>query len=482
MRVAFLNPPFMPKFSRTSRSPAVAKSGTIYYPFWLAYAAGYVRKYGNIVDLIDAPAAGYEMDYILKRLSDFAPGLIIVETSTPSIYQDIVNADLLKSEFPDAVVILVGTHVTALPEECIELGKSFDGVALREFDNTILDLCKALDNGESISSVKGLALRTDNGVIKTELQPLMKNLDDIPFVAEVYKDFLTIEDYFFSAGLYPQVMTITGRGCPFGCKFCVYPQTFHGRGYRPRSAKNVVDEFQFVSEELPQVKEINIEDDTFTVDQKRVAEICQGLLDRKIKLSWTANVRSDLKLKTMKLMKAAGCRLIIVGYESGNAEILKNMNKGITIEHQLKFARNSRKAKMLVHGCFMIGNPGESRKTLQETLDLAIKLEPDTAQFFPLMVYPGTETYNWAKQRDMLVTNRFNEWNTPEGLHNTVIRTEDMSPQELVDFCDYARKKFYLRPKYIVKKAVQSLLSPPEMKRTMKSFGVFSKYLFARRK
>jgi len=355
-------------------------------------------------------------------------------------------------------------------------------VALREFDNTILDLCKALDNNEPISSVKGLALRTDNGVIRTELQPLIKNLDDFPFAAEVYKDFLKIEDYFFSAGLYPQVMTITGRGCPFGCKFCVYPQTFHGRGYRPRSAQNVVDEFQYVSEELPQVREINIEDDTFTVEQKRVAKICQGLIDRKIKLSWTANVRADLKLETMKLMKAAGCRLIIVGYESGNAEILKNMNKGITIEHQQEFALNSRKAKMLVHGCFMIGNPGENRKTLQETLDLAIKLEPDTAQFFPLMVYPGTETYNWAQQRQMLITNRFNEWNTPEGLHNTVIRTEDMSPQELVEFCDYARKKFYLRPKYIMKKAVQSLKSPSEMRRTMKSFGVFSKYLFKRGK
>ena len=478
MRVAFLNPPFFPKFSRTSRSPAVTKSGTIYYPFWLAYAAGYLRKNGFDVDLIDAPAAGHDMGYVMDRLQQFEPNVVVIETSTPSIYTDIENADTIKEKFHNAVVILVGTHVTALPEECIDLGKYFDGIAIREFDNTILDLCKALEKNIPITTVKGLALRTDQGVVKTELQPLMKNLDDLPFAAETYKDFLNIEDYFFSAGLYPQVMTITGRGCPFGCKFCVYPQTFHGRGYRPRSAQNVIDEFQYVSEELPQVKEINIEDDTFTVDQKRVAEICQGIIERKIRLSWTANVRADLKLETMKIMKAAGCRLIIVGYESGNPEILKNMNKGITIEHQLAFAKNSRAAKMLVHGCFMVGNPGENRKTLEETLNLAIKLEPDTAQFFPLMVYPGTETYNWAQQRQMLVTNRFDEWNTSEGLHNTVIRTEDMSPEELVEFCDYARKKFYLRPKYMIRKGIQALFSLSEMKRTLKSFKVFSRYLF----
>lgn len=479
MRIAFLNPPFFPRFSRTSRSPAVAKSGTIYYPFWLAYAAGYVRKAGFEVDLIDAPAAGLEMDFILNRLRDFSPSLIVIETSTPSIYNDVKIADTIKKSIPDVVVLLVGTHVSALPAESIKLGELFDGVALREYDSTVLEAADALEKRKPISSVKGLALRDGEKIVTNDLQPFVKNLDDIPFATEVYRDYLRIEDYFFSAGLYPQVMIITGRGCPFGCRFCVYPQTFHGRSYRPRSAQNVVDEFAFVAEELPQVKEINIEDDTFTVNQKRVAEICQGIIDRKIKLSWTANVRADLELETMKLMKTAHCRLIIVGYESGNEEVLKKMNKGISLSQLEEFAKNSRKARLLVHGCFMVGNPGDNRQTLQDTLDLAIKLAPDTAQFFPLMVYPGTDTYNWARERNLIVTERFDEWNTPEGLHNTVISTPDMTPEDIVEFCDYARRKFYLRPRYIWKKAAQVISHPSERKRTLKSLRTFSRHIFS---
>jgi len=479
MKVSFVNPPFLPRFGRASRSPAVTKSGTLYYPFWLAYAAGYARKNGIEVDLIDAPPAGLEYDYVLNKLREFNPDLVVIDTSTPSIYHDIDTADKIKLALKDPLVLLVGTHVSALPEECIQLGKHFDGIALREYDQTVVDICSALENKTSLTEIKGLALRQDDGTIHTGLQPPVKNLDDFPFVTEIYRDFLKIEDYFFAAGLYPQVMIITGRGCPFGCKFCVYPQTFHGRGYRPRSAQDVVDEFQFVIENLPQVKEINIEDDTFTVNQKRVIDICQGLIDKGIKLSWTANVRADLKLETMEIMKAAGCRLLIVGYESGSDEVLKLMNKGIERHHLIEFAENARKAKMLVHGCFMVGNRGDNRKTLKETLDLAIKLEPDTAQFFPLMVYPGTEAYDWAAENNFLVTRRFDQWNTPEGMHNTVISTTDMTPKELVDFCDYARRKFYLRPKYILRKMIQMFRSPSEMVRTFKSFKVFAKHLFA---
>jgi radical SAM superfamily enzyme YgiQ (UPF0313 family) len=277
-------------------------------------------------------------------------------------------------------------------------------------------------------------------------------------------------------------MIITGRGCPFGCEFCVYPQTFHGRGYRPRSAQNVVDEFKYVSEALPQVKEINIEDDTFTVNQKRVRDICAGLIEMGNRLSWTANVRADLSPETMKLMKTAGCRLLIVGYESGNEEVLRLMNKGIHLEQLTEFAENARKAKLLVHGCFMVGNRGDNRKTLQDTLELAIKLKPDTAQFFPLMVYPGTEAYDWAKGNEMIVTQRFDQWITQEGYHNTVIRTPDMTSQEIVQFCDYARRKFYLRPGYIWQKALQSLTSPVERQRTLKSFRTFSRHLLSKTK
>ena len=478
MRIVFLNPPFFPRFSRTSRSPAVAKSGTIYYPFWLALAAGYAGKAGHDIDLIDAPAAGLERKTVFRRIEDFSPHIVVVETSTPSVYNDVGVADELKRRLPDTVLILAGTHVSALPQESMGLGELFDGIALREYDETVLEAAEALATGKPLASVQGLALRNGSEMQHTGLRKPIKNLDDFPFVTSVYKEHLRIEDYFFAAGLYPQVMIITGRGCPFGCRFCVYPQTFHGRGYRPRSAKNIIEEFAYIAEELPQVKEVNVEDDTFTINKKRVREICQGIIERKIRLSWTVNTRADLSLDTMKLMKAAGCRLLIVGYESGSEKVLERMNKGITLAEIEQFAINARRAKLLVHGCFMVGNPGDNRQTLRETLDMALKLKPDTAQFFPLMVYPGTETYDWAKENNLIRADRFDQWNTPDGLHNCVIGTPDMTPEELVAFCDYARRKFYLHPSYLLKKGVQVVTHPAEFRRTIKSFRVFAKHLF----
>lgn len=179
-------------------------------------------------------------------------------------------------------------------------------------------------------------------------------------------------------------MIFTGRGCPNKCFFCVYPQVFYGRRYRLRSAENVVKEFEYIVKNFPDVKEIGIEDDTFTADLPRARKICKLLIKKGInkKVNWWANTRVNLDLKTMKLMKKAGCRLIIAGYESGVQELLNNMHKGITIEQSMKYAENSKKAGLLVHGCFMVGFPGETKETMRQTIEFAKKLKPDTAQFF----------------------------------------------------------------------------------------------------
>jgi len=482
MRVLLLNPPFKTeygRFSRPSRSPAITKGGTLYYPFWLAYAAGVLEKAGHEVKLIDSCAYRYDRKKTYEIAKEFRPELIVLDTSTPSIYSDVeVGADL-KEIFPKSFVVLVGTHPSALPEETLKLNKKIDAVARGEYDYTVRDLADTLEKKEDIKKVKGITYRKGEKIFHNPNREFIKNIDELPFVSSVYKEHLDPKKYFFSAAQYPMIMIISGRGCPFRCFFCVYPQTFHGRRYRLRSAENVVDEFEYIIENFPEVKEVGIEDDTFTANIKRAREICQLLINRRLhrKIKWWANVRVNLDLDTMKLMKEAGCRLVIAGFESGVQKILDNMRKGITVEQSFEFAKNAKKAGLLVHGCFMVGNPGETWRTMQETLDFAIKLNIDTAQFFPMIPYPGTEAYKWAKDNSFLKNISFDQWLTEDGLHNTVINPEGLSAQDLVKFCDYARRKYYLRYGYVSYKLRQCLSDYQEAKRTLKSLKSFFRYL-----
>jgi len=482
-KVLLVNPPFLPqhgRYSRYNRSPGITKSGTLYYPLWIAFAAGVLERAGFEVKLIDCPAQCIDLNGLLEIAEGFKPDLVVIETSTPSIYEDIDTAMAIKSRLGKVKICITGTHPSALPEETLSMAPEIDYIARREIDYTLLELAQKLSRDEDTSDILGISYRKDGEVINNPDRPYIENLDEMPFLAEVVKKHLRVEDYFFAAARYPEIMMITGRGCPHKCIFCLWPQTIHGRGYRLRSAKNVVKEFRYIRENLPQVKEVIIEDDTFTANMKRIRQICKLLIEDNNKLLWSANVRANLDYETMVLMKEAGCRLLIVGYEAGDPETLKRMHKGITLEMSHNFARSAKRAGLLVHGCFMAGNPGEDRRTLSETLRLSKRLNPDTAQFFPVMAYPGTEAYKWAKERGFLLSDNYRDWVTEEGLHNCVIRTEHLTPDELVHFCDYARRDFYIRPYYLFKKAVQSIFKFEEMKRNIIAFKNIFRHLVMR--
>jgi len=482
MKIFLLNPPFKieyGRYSRASRSPAITKSGTIYYPFWLAYAAGVLEKRGHEVKLVDSCAYSYDRNKVFQIAKDFNPDLIALDTSTPSIYNDVEIGAELKRILPKSFLILTGAHPSALPQETLNLNTAIDAVACKEYDYTLLDLADTIESRKDIGRVKGIAYRNGKRVIHNPPRDLIENLDELPFVSSVYKKHLDPGKYFFAAGRYPMMMIMTGRGCSFGCFFCVYPQVFHGNKYRLRSAENVADEFEYIAENFPQVKEIGIEDDTFTANINRLEDICSLLIKRKInkKLKWWSNVRVNLDLDTMGLMKEAGCRLVIPGFESGNQGVLNNIKKGITVEESLEFAKNAKRAKLLVHGCFMVGNPGDTKETMQQTLRFAIKLNTDTAQFFPMIPYPGTKAHAWARENSFLKDTGFDRWLTQGGGHKTVIERTDLTAKELTEFCSYARKKYYIRLGYIWNKIGQCLLNPGEAKRTWKSLRLFFKHL-----
>lgn len=473
MKILFLNPPFKGRFSRTSRSPAVTKGGTLYYPIWLAYAAGVVEQSGHIVKLIDAPAENLSLNNIFLILEQFQPNLIVVDTSTPSIYSDIKISEQIKNKFSNTFIILVGTHPSALPEQTLNISNKIDAVAVGEYDYIIRDLAAELQNNQTLSKVRGLVYRNENRIIINSAREKIEDLDALPFVSSVYKKHLNYKNYFFAAANYPMIMIITGRGCPFKCFFCVYPQVFHSRKYRVRSPENIVDEFEYIIENYPDVREIGIEDDCFSGNRNNVKKVCELLIFRKIKIKWYCNVRGDLDYDILNLMKKAGCRLVTVGFESANQNILNNMNKGEKIECYYQFAAAAKKAGVLVHGCIMTGNPGDTKETLKQGYEFARKINCDSMQFYPLYVYPGTEAYDWAKQNNYLKTKKFSEWLKPDGTHNCVLNTPELSSDDMVELCDYYLKKYHFRPRYILMKLIQLIKKPSEGYRSLKSAKTF---------
>jgi radical SAM superfamily enzyme YgiQ (UPF0313 family) len=482
MKIWVLNPPFLAKFSRPQRSPAVTKSGTLYFPIWLAFATGVLEQAGHEVILTDAPAQGLTDTDILEMGKGMGPGLIAMDTSTPSIENDIRVAAALKTILPKTVIVFVGTHVSALPEETLTTAPAVDAVARREYEYTLRELASVLEKNPDrssgvFSSIEGLSFRKDSEIIHNPDRPFISNLDELPWVSRVYVKHLNISDYFNPNALFPMVTLITSRGCPFLCRFCVYPQTMTGRKFRLRSIEDVVEEIRFVQTSFPNVKSIFLEDDTLTVNKSRLVAFSEALIKSNVRIPFVANSRIDLDLETMKIMKAAGCQQLCVGFESGNQEILNEIRKGIKIEQMEVFMENARKAGILIHGCFMIGFPEETNQTVEQTIALALRLNPDTVQFYPVMVYPGTEAYLDYLNKGWIAATDFREWLTPGGLHNCVIRNDVFAPADLVKLCDEARRRFYLRPSYIAYKLLQMLKRPTELVRTVKAARTFFKHL-----
>lgn len=484
MKVFFINPPFKAeygKFSRESRSPAVTKSGALYYPLWLIYAAAYTEKNGFDIEFLDAPARqwGVEESIVYIKENALNTGLFVIDTSTPSISSDIAFSARLKELFPKTFVLLVGTHPSSTVTETLESNKSIDGIARREYDYTILNLAKTLETKEDLNTVCGISYRKDDAILHNPDAEYIQNLDSIPYASEFIRRYLNPKDYFFAAAHYPSIQIFTGRGCPSRCNFCVYPQTMHGHQYRLRTPENVVGEFEYIANNFPDVKEVVIEDDTFTANKNRVMDICNLLIEKKLnkRLKWLCNARVNLDLETMLMMKKAGCRLIIPGIESGNQQILNNIKKGTTLAQIEAYVKNAKKAGLLIHACYMVGNKGETKETMRNTLKLALRLNTDTAQFFPLIPYPGTEAYEWAI-KNHYIKKGYDHYCKKDGTHNCVLDFPELTSEEMVCFCDDARRRYYMRPQYILHRLWVGLKDPDDLKRSLKAFNRLKKYLF----
>ncbi len=467
MRIMFLNPPTPGKMkvSRASRWPEHTKSGTLYYPLWLAYATGYAEKEGFRVFLLDATADSLSFEETAERIFEFDPDLLVIETTTPLFFSDMNFIDNFLRNY-DGKIVVTGTHVSARPEDPFKHSKRVDFVARGEYDAIIPELARNLDDP---IAVNGISFRKGNKVIHTPPAKPIENLDEIPWVSKVYKKFLNINNYAYALARKPMVQIFTSRGCPNRCVFCQYPQVFSGRRFRARSPEDVVAELEWIKKHMPEVKEIFIEDDTFTVDKQRVARIADLIIEKGLKITWSANVRADVPLWLMKKMKAAGCRLLVVGYESGNDEVLKKIKKGINTRMSREFAKNAKKAGLKVFGCFMLGLPGDTEETLKQTFEFAKELDPEMAFFQQAVPFPGTELYEWAKKNGYLVTEDYSKWYEEDGRLGFLLSYPWLPAEKIRYYRDKFMREYYFRPSFIFKTILRNL-HPAEWERILRAF------------
>lgn len=446
MKLYLLNPPYFPRFIRSARWQDTGRGGTLYYPLWLAYACGLLERHFE-TRLVDAPAWNWDRQRVVADVRSYKPDLIVVDSSFPSLKNDLAIAALLK-EVSGAVTVLVGPPAALLSVRILGQG-GVDVAARWEYEHTVLDLARTLEHGGRLEAVPGISYRAPGGIRHNPDRGFCADLDQLPFVTPVYRRHLNIRDYFLGSSLYPVVQVFTGRGCPYRCTFCSWPETLTGRQYRVRSVENVLDELAWIEANLPGVREVFFEDDTFTVSRRRVEEFCAGYRRRKLAVPWACNARATLDGETMKRMKTAGCRLLIVGYESGDDGILRNIRKGITTADIRSFASAARRAGLLVHGDFIIGLPGETHATVAATVRLIREVRPDILQVSVASPFPGTEFYRWAREHGYLITDEPEDYLDDQGHQRSVVSYPWLSAEEIAAYVDRILRDYYLSVRYV---------------------------------
>ncbi len=360
------------------------------------------------------------------------------------------------------------------PDGSLGASRAIDFVAREEFDYT----CKEVAEGRPLSGIMGLSFRRPDGQIEhNPARPMIENMDDLPWVTPVYQRDLTIENYFIGYLQHPYVSFYTGRGCRSKCTFCLWPQTVGGHRYRVRSAASVIEEVRWVKEHMPQVKEIFFDDDTFTDFRPRVEEIARGL--GKLGITWSCNAKANVPYETLKIMRDNGLRLLLVGYESGNDQILHNIRKGLRTDIARRFTSDCRKLGVTIHGTFILGLPGETRETIRETIQFAMEINPHTIQVSLAAPYPGTQLYSEAVQNGWITAHDNLNLVNDRGVQLSPISYPHLPAKEIYHAVETFYKRFYFRPRKIAELTGEMLRSWEMTKRRLREGVEFFRFLRA---
>ena len=467
MKTLFLQPPSFEGFDggAGSRYQARREIRSFWYPTWLAQPAALVPD----SRLIDAPPAGITLDQVLPLAKTY--DLIVVHTSTPSFANDVKVAQAMKDQNPRLKVGFVGAKVAVEPEESLKASTAVDFVGRNEFDFTI----KEIAEGRAWDRIDGLSYRNDAGVIvHNPERATLENMDTLPFVTEVYKRDLHIEDYFIGYLKHPYVSLYTGRGCKSRCTFCLWPQTVGGHRYRVRSVEHVVEEIRLAKHYFPQVREFFFDDDTFTDNLPRAEAIAKEL--GKLGVMWSCNAKANVPLDTLKVLKDNGLRLLLVGYESGNQKILHNIKKGMLIDVAKRFTKDCHDVGVTIHGTFILGLPGETRETIAETIKFATEINPHTIQVSLAAPYPGTFLHKQAVENGWLDAAHA-ELIDDHGIQVAPLHYPHLSHQEIFDSVETFYKRFYFRAGKIASIVGEMVRSPEMMTRRLREGVEFFHFL-----
>lgn len=443
--ILFLNAPGVEFHQRSSRwGGKVNRSGYLVPPIFLSIASAWLDSNGLDAHILDAAALGLSSDELDNQIRAMDPDLVIIEASTISINHDVATALHIR-ELHKAKVALVGLHVSALPEQSLR-EYQVDYICVGEYEDTILDLSRALRDQTDLSLIPGLGWRNATGDVVINSSRPLADINRYPPPA--YRE-LPLKNYWDPiARNHPCISIRTMRGCPFHCVYCVAPQLIYHGQLRFREPSLVVEEIRMLRDQG--VKEVFIDDETFTVKRDHVLSICREIRKAGIRIDWSCFGRVDcIDRELLQEMKRAGCYMVRYGVESSDNQILRNIRKGFTTDQVREAFKLTHSLSMKTHATVMYGSPGETPESMRRTLDFTLALDPDYTQFTITTPYPGTDYYNRMKREGRIIARNWDEY---DGSCRMIVRLDSVKPEEVEKFVEESYRRFYFRPHYIFKR------------------------------
>jgi anaerobic magnesium-protoporphyrin IX monomethyl ester cyclase len=440
-----------PAFSNIIYRHAKIKVGVPINPLLnLALLARPVMQAGYRVRISDLNLVEEPDVSLFEEIRKEKPRLIGITFTTPLYAEARRLAESIKKNNPDVIIVAGGAHATTFPAQIIS-ESAFDIIAVGEQDFLMRDLL--LNN--CLKNVKGIVFRDNGNSATTERQKFIDDLDSLPFPAWELYDLKKYRRLSLSNRLSPPGYLETSRGCPWGCVFC--NKNIQGRKFRAKSPKRVVDEIEYMLR--CGFKEINILDDTFSTDINRAKQICDGIISRNLKFPWHPlnGIRVNCVDKELFIkMKKSGCYKVSFGIESGNQDIINNIDKRITLDEVRRAVRLARDVGFEIFGYFMLGLPGETAETMMDTIRFAKELKLDIAKFNITIPLPGTRLFDEWERLGLIKSRDWTKYNFYSPYYELYEHPE-LSHEIITKYYKKAYRSFYFSLPYLMRRLARSL-------------------------
>lgn len=416
----------------------------------LAQLAAWVRQHGYQVGLIDLHAENLYPKDAGNRVRDFAPDIVALTSKTLGWPAVIEIAQMVKAEYPRALVVVGGPHLSIYPKEsltwdCFDMGVVGDG------EETMLDICDHVESGSELDKIPGTIVRLKDGeIVQNPSRPVPKDIDRYPMPAW---DLLPVSSYNCLTLLKPFATMVTTRGCPWHCGYC---SQVYSEKLRFRDPMLVVDEMEHL-EKTYGVREIVMFDETFTIGKKRMRKLSEEILRRNLKVKFNIRARVDtVDRETLTLLKRAGLKSIHMGVEAGTDRVLKIMNKQITREQTVRAFRIAREVGIETRGYFMVGYYDSTPEDVEEMIRFSSSIGLDWASYSVATALPATDLYRIAQERGYVDGDFWRRYTINGGGPIPQLETETFTAERLRQYRTKAYMNFYLRPDLIRRKLSKS--------------------------